>query len=184
MLPLPCRLWEWISPSRSFDQPLAARGEFIYAGSGRDIYIPNRTGRGRDWRAILTKTFKVKLDGLADFPFDFVDSGSGSDASGKVRNIGRVIRSGVFDNDRVAHGSPHFPSPACFRMLFSVPGANSSLGLPGTVTRPGLIGCLNWRWLPFIATSAQPSSASKRSISLTFTRGIMRRLGRPAQIAA
>jgi hypothetical protein len=29
-----------------------------------------------------------------------------------------------------------------------VPGAKSSLGLPATVTRPGSLGCLNWRWLP------------------------------------
>jgi hypothetical protein len=30
----------------------------------------------------------------------------------------------------------HF-NPACFRMLFKVPGAKSSLGLPATVTRIG-----------------------------------------------
>ena len=30
-------------------------------------------------------------------------------------------------------------------MLLNVPGAKSSLGLPGTVTRPALLGCLNWR---------------------------------------
>jgi hypothetical protein len=34
------------------------------------------------------------------------------------------------------------------RMLLRVPGATVSLGLPDTVTRPGLVGCLNWRWLP------------------------------------
>jgi hypothetical protein len=28
-------------------------------------------------------------------------------------------------------------------MLFNVPGAKSSFGFPGTVTRPGLLGCLN-----------------------------------------
>ena len=38
------------------------------------------------------------------------------------------------------------------------PGAKSSLGFPGTVTRPGFAGCLNWRWLPRVATRNQPSS--------------------------
>ena len=30
-------------------------------------------------------------------------------------------------------------------MLFNVPGATSSPGLPATVTSPGLVGCLNCR---------------------------------------
>ena len=38
------------------------------------------------------------------------------------------------------------------KTLFSVPGGKSSLGLPETVTRPGLIVCLNCRWLPLVAT--------------------------------
>lgn len=33
----------------------------------------------------------------------------------------------------------YFFKPDCLRMLFNVPGAKSSLGLPGTVTRPGLL---------------------------------------------
>jgi hypothetical protein len=41
-------------------------------------------------------------------------------------------------------------------MLFKVPGAKSSLGFPGTVTRPGLLACLNCRWLPLVATKYQP----------------------------
>jgi hypothetical protein len=36
-------------------------------------------------------------------------------------------------------------SPACLSTLFRVPGARSSLGFPGTVTLPGLVGCLNFR---------------------------------------
>ena len=63
---------------------------------------------------------------------------------------------------------PHYFRPDCFRILFSVPGAKSSLGFPGTVTRPGFDACLNWRWLPRVAARFQPSSASIRSISLTF----------------
>jgi len=64
--------------------------------------------------------------------------------------------------------APYF-RPACFKMLFCVPRARSSLGFPGTVTRPGLDPCLYWRWLPFVATSAHPSWCSNFSISMTFT---------------
>lgn len=53
-------------------------------------------------------------------------------------------------------------------MLFSVPEARSSLGFPATVTRPCFTGCLNWRWLPRVATSSQPSLRRSSSISLTF----------------
>jgi hypothetical protein len=49
-----------------------------------------------------------------------------------------------------------------------VPGAKSSLGLPATVTRPGLLGCLNWRWLPRVDARYQPSSPNMRNMSDTF----------------
>ena len=52
-------------------------------------------------------------------------------------------------------------------MLFHVPGGRSSLGLPGTVTRPGLTGCLNCLWLPLIRTSRHPSASIIRMASLT-----------------
>ena len=60
-------------------------------------------------------------------------------------------------------------SPACRRMLFSVPGARSSFGCPATVTRPGFVGCLYCRWLPFWATMIQPSSSIIRRTSRTVT---------------
>src|SRR5260370_26566785 len=46
--------------------------------------------------------------------------------------------------------------PGCFSMLLSVPIGTSRTGC-GTVTRPGLTGCLNCLWLPTCATSYQPS---------------------------
>lgn len=49
-----------------------------------------------------------------------------------------------------------------------MPGAKSSSDLPGTVTQAVFTECLNWRWLPRVATSTHPSSLSIRSISLTF----------------
>src|SRR5260370_14652503 len=57
--------------------------------------------------------------------------------------------------------------PACRRMLFNVPACKSALSLPGTVTRPFLILCVNWRWLPLVATRVHPSSSRRRMISFT-----------------
>src|SRR5579875_715923 len=54
-------------------------------------------------------------------------------------------------------------------MLRSVPGGNSLLSLPGTVTRPGLTGCLYCRRLPLTAARYQPSSSIRLIISLTFS---------------
>ncbi|MCF3578492.1 hypothetical protein L2E80_25250, partial [Planktothrix agardhii 1812] len=48
------------------------------------------------------------------------------------------------------------------------PGAKSSDGLPGTVTRPDFTGCLNCRWLHLVLAKYQPSSSSRLIISFTF----------------
>jgi len=80
-----------------------------------------------------------------------------------------MIRAGVFYNDGIAHVTPHFFKPACFRMLLRVPGASSSLGLPGNSGAPGLgrmfelpVAAARRHKLPTVA-------ASSRNISLTFT---------------
>src|SRR5437667_3564068 len=69
------------------------------------------------------------------------------------------------------HRHPHFSflRPACLSMAFNVPGGTSRLGLPATVTVPGLLGCLSCRWLPRVRASCHPSSARSRSSSPTFT---------------
>src|SRR5215207_873606 len=54
-------------------------------------------------------------------------------------------------------------------MLLSVPGASSSLGLPGTVTRPDLPVCLYCRWLPLVLINCQPSCSTNLMTSRTFT---------------
>src|SRR5262245_49331575 len=53
-------------------------------------------------------------------------------------------------------------------MLLRVPLGTSSEGCPATVTRPGLVGCFNRRWLPFVTTTSQPASASILSRSRAF----------------
>src|ERR687887_2495272 len=62
----------------------------------------------------------------------------------------------------------YFSNPACRRILLSVPVGRSSDILPGTVTLPGLVACLNCRWLPFWDTWTQPSLSNSRTTSRTF----------------
>jgi len=63
---------------------------------------------------------------------------SSGDITGKIGRVGRVACFSFFENDQVFH---HF-RPACLRILSKVPGAKSSLSLPGTVTSPGFAGFL------------------------------------------
>ena len=42
------------------------------------------------------------------------------------------------------------------------------LAFPETVTVPAFVGCLNWRWLPFVRARYQPSSSKALMTSLTF----------------
>jgi hypothetical protein len=44
----------------------------------------------------------VKPDGLADFALRLLGRRTGSDAAGKVGHLSTIVRSGVFDHDRVA----------------------------------------------------------------------------------
>src|SRR5262245_45608184 len=119
--------------------------------------------------AILPKALKMKPHGLADFPLCFLPGFAGRDAARQVWHISRLVGFRLFDYDRVTHHDFVSFSPACFNMLLTVPGAKSSDGLPTMVTRPGLVGCLYCRWLPRVATRAQPSASINLMASRTFT---------------
>ena len=58
--------------------------------------------------------------------------------------------------------------PACFNMLRTVGSGRSFLGW-GTVTLPGLVGCLNWWCEPTTCTKYQPSALSCLRMSVLFT---------------
>ena len=81
--------------------------------------------------------------GFTNLRLNLLNSEACSDASREVGYVCRVVALGFFDDYCVLHLEPRYLRPACFRILLCVPGARSSLGLPGTVTRPGLDGCLN-----------------------------------------
>lgn len=86
------------------------------------------------------ETFQMKLDGLLDKMQDLFAAFSRGNAAGKIRDISPKARWAFLYDDHVAHNTTYFFRPACFRALLSVPCGTSMLGLPETVTVPGLVG--------------------------------------------
>src|SRR5438874_12508992 len=136
---------------------------------GVDFDVINSAARLGDGQAVGAKAFDMEFDRLLDFPLAFLDGVADGNAARQVRNICRVVALPFLDHHGVTHARLHHLSPACLRILFSVAGCKSLLGFPGTVTRPGLLGCLNWRWLPRITTCTHLSSRRISRISATFT---------------
>src|SRR5262245_34275984 len=141
-------------------------------GLGHDGYsrlnVFCNAGWRRNWKTVRLQPVDMKTDGFADLVLNRLHGRSGGNATREVWYVSRIVAFGLFDHDRVTHQRCSL-RPACFKMLFKVPGATSSDGLPATVTRPGFLGCLYWRWLPRVATRNQPSA----SISLTTSRTFM-----------
>jgi hypothetical protein len=98
-------------------------------------------GRHRHRRPGLFKPFNMKHDGFLNQRNDFVTCLGGGNTSRQIRDIGTVAILTFFYDYQIFHG--HYFSPACFRMLLSVPTGTSIPGFPDTVTVPNFLGCLN-----------------------------------------
>src|SRR5580698_11580094 len=75
----------------------------------------------------------MKIDGLADQFLGFIQSLGGDAETWEVGGVGTPPSLRLLVNDQIFHFKP-----ACFRILFNVPGGMSSDGCPSTVTVPGL----------------------------------------------
>src|SRR5215510_8679394 len=124
-------------------------------------------GRGRNWQTVRLQPVDMKTNGFADLVLNRLYCRSGGNATRQVWYVSRIVAFGLFNHDRITHQRWSL-KPACFKMLFKVPGATSSDGLPATVTPPGFLGCLYWRWLPRVATRNQPSASISLITSRTF----------------
>ena len=135
------------------------------SGSCRDFAVggPGSWLRNRGIRQ--PQTFDVELDRIMHLSLHFLPRAASSHATRQIRRISREAGGGPLNNDQI---SAHF-SPDCLRMLFCVPGARSSPGLPGTVTKPCRVACLYCRWLPRVRSRYQPPASIMRMISRTFT---------------
>src|SRR5262245_56945246 len=125
----------------------------------RGPHFDELTLRARRWnrQAILLQAVDMKLDGFADQPQNFLSPFPHCHASRQIRGVGSPARLAALDDHHVAHHRHHDLSllrPACFSMAFKVPGGTSKLGLPATVTVPGLPACLYCRWLCELAPAA------------------------------
>jgi len=137
------------------------KGETLDGPDG-DVFC--RRCMRRNWKTLFFQPFKMKRDRFTNILLDFAFRFSRGNAARKIRAICREVSLRFLDNDKVF---AHF-SPACFRMLFKVPGGKSWLGWPAMVTKPGLELCLNWRWLPLVRAKYQPPSLMSLIASRTF----------------
>ena len=87
----------------------------------------------------------MQLDSLLNEDGDLFARLARCDAARKVWHIGTKAARALLDDNEILHMRPHFFRPACFRMLFNVPGGTSTLGLPATVTVPALEVWWYWR---------------------------------------
>jgi len=97
--------------------------------------------RMRNRQAVLAQALDVELDRLGHLGDRFGLAVTHRHTSGQVRTpraVATVL--GALDDDHVGDHNVLRSSPACPRMLRSVPIGNTLLGLPGTVTRPFFVG--------------------------------------------
>jgi hypothetical protein len=119
----------------------------------------------RDGHALGLEAVEMKRNRAFHLSLDFVARIPGGDATRNVRPVCGEAGLGLLDDDEILYGF----NPACLRMLFNVPGATSSPGLPTTLTSPGLVACLNYRCDPRCRATDQPSSSSILTTSRIFT---------------
>jgi hypothetical protein len=133
-----------------------------------DFDVRRRTAGRGNRLTLFAQAIEMKVDCLAHISFALLAGRAGRGTSRQIRRISRESSPSGLKDYQVFHFKP-----ACFRMLFSVPGANSSPSLPGTVTTPRLVGWLNCRWLPRVRTCLQPSASMSRMTSRTFIDSIV-----------
>src|SRR5579864_8546042 len=150
--------------SRTYGRPSASTFE-LHLG----LHVVGSRDRLWDRPAFLAQTFDVKCHCLPNKPQGFFSGFCNHRTARQIGHVGAEAVPALFHNHQVLHYGLRPFSPACFRMLFSVPGGTSRFGLPATVTVPGLTVCLNCWWLPAVLTSLHPSSCSIRMISRNFT---------------
>src|SRR5271168_2406221 len=129
---------------------------FTVVGKGLNIrwHIGGLSGDGHagdsgggfgDGIAVGPEAFDVKVDSFANELFGCFVGWASYAETRKVWDVGAPAGGGLLEDDGVLF---HGFIPACLKILLRVPSSISSEGCPAIVTLPGLIGCLNWRWLP------------------------------------
>lgn len=111
---------------------------FVLTRSGSDVDNLTRGSWRRNGIAILLESLEVELDGFLDRGEYFSARFTNCNATRQIGDVCPERGWALFDNDEVSHSDgPYFFSPACFKVLLSVPGGMSTFGLPATATLPG-----------------------------------------------
>src|SRR6185436_13098928 len=74
-------------------------------GLGGNLDILDLARWRRNGRTVFSQPIQVELDGFADCCLGLRKRSPGSNAAGKIWDIGREIRTRVFNDDGVAHRS-------------------------------------------------------------------------------
>src|SRR5579864_3015774 len=122
-----------------FDTEIAEGADRLVSLSGY-FYVGRIGPRLRNRLAMLRHAFKMKSNRLLHLPLNLFASYACRNTPVEIRRVRGGARSSLLHDNQIFF---HRFSPACFKMLFGVPGPRSSFGFPGTVTRPVLIDCLN-----------------------------------------
>ena len=92
--------------------------------------------RDRYWIAVLTHTFEMKIDCLANQFFSFIQRLGGHTETREIGSIRSPSRFGLFVDNEVFH-----LRPACLRILFNVPGSFTAACLAATTQRSPQQSC-------------------------------------------
>src|SRR5689334_6325760 len=84
---------------------------------------------------MLAQAFNMEFNCLADQLSYFLQRGRGYSQPGKIGDVGAPTCRRFFVNSEIFHFEP-----ACYKILFNVPGGMSTDGWPAAVTVPGLTG--------------------------------------------
>jgi hypothetical protein len=147
-----------------------------YRGSrvSSNLNILRRGGRFRQRVTPFPHGGDVQIHSFADKLKGLFSRFPDNCATWQIRYVRAKTVFALFDNHKICHWGCGPFNPACLRMLFSVPGGTSRLGLPATVTVPGLTECVYCRWLPAVLASLQPSCSSSLITSRNFTFAVRR----------
>jgi len=88
---------------------------------------------------VLLQSLNVKSNRVLYERNDFIPGLRSGNAPRQIRDVSPESVLTLLNDNQVLH--KRYLSPACFKMLFSVPGGTSIPGIPETVTVPGFCGC-------------------------------------------
>ena len=121
-----------------------------------------------DRLSFFAQSVEVECNCLSHVMFHFFMGPARRNTSWEIWRVGGKACLCRLDDHQVFF---HDVNLACFRILFNVPGARSSPGFPGTVTKPSLTECLHCRTTVQIAKVMQQTAPGLSPCVLEWSAG-------------